>query len=164
MSLVTTQYVLQAPIDTVRSFVDAQATKFVVIEIAPKYKQMKQLISILHELVMEMKMDLLQFTPEAAQKSLDLIQPALKSIPLLDRAMRQLVPIHPQEKEVIEKLRNLWVTWLSLITDLEMVAQVQVDENAPEYQTFLAIIMAEAIQTPQNQRTIGRKQLFALFD
>ncbi|MEN9612912.1 MAG: hypothetical protein RLZZ628_3726 [Bacteroidota bacterium] len=164
MSLVTTQYVLQAPIDTVRSFVDAQATKFVVIEIAPKYKQMKQLISILHALVMEMKTDILQFTPEAAQKSLDLIQPALKSIPLLDRAMQQFVPIHPQEKEVIEKLRNLWVTWLSLIMDLEMVAQVQVDENAPEYQTFLANIMAEAIQTPQNQRTIGRKQLFALLD
>jgi hypothetical protein len=164
MSLVTTQYVLQAPIDTVRSFVDAQATKFVVIEIAPKYKQMKQLISILQALVMEMKTDILQFTPEDAQKSLNWIQPALKSIPLLDRAMRQLVPIHAQEKEVIDKLRNLWVTWLSLITDLEMVAQVQVDENALEYQVFLANIMAEAIQTPQNQRIMGRKQLFALLN
>ena len=37
-------------------------------------------------------------------------------------------------------------------------------ENDPEYDIFLANMMNDAIQDPDNQRVVGKKQLFTLLD
>lgn len=164
MSIISSQYVIQAPIGALRSFMDGKTKQDIVVKSSPQLKILKKLLTSFHEFVIENKAEVFKISTEDAKNILKDIQNELKIIPELDRSIRNFLPISTQEKEVVDISRSLWFNLLSLIDDIKMIAHQNVDENAPDYDVFLSNMIAESINVHENKRFIGQKKLFALLD
>lgn len=165
MPILSPQYVIQAPIDVVKSFVDAKTKTDIVVQISPEIKEIKKLLSFFNHIIMEMKVEIMKIQQSEAVNILNQIKKELILLPELDRNIKNLIPTHTKEKEIMDLMRSLWYSILSLIDDLKIIANSEkIDEKAEDYNFFLSNMIAGSIQDKDNKRFVGRKKLLALLD
>jgi hypothetical protein len=164
MAAFTATYVIQAPVNTIQSFIEARSQQATTVQM-PSLKHEKAFLKICNRLVMDMQAEAMKLTSEEASSIWKSIQKDMQPFSKMDKAIRNMVPIYVGEKELILIIKSLWLNINQLTQDIKLIAQLpEVDETTAAYADYFGDMLQNAIQDPSNTRVMGKKALLYLFE
>jgi hypothetical protein len=165
MAAFTATYVIQAPVNTIQSFIEARSKQTIRVQMSPNVKHIKAFLKSFNMLVLDMQAQCMQLTPEEAIIIWNSIQKDIQNFPEIDKAIRNMIPIYSGEKDVLLIIKSLWSNLNQLAQDIKLIAHLpKIDESAPEYINYFNNMIQTAMDDKSNVRIIGKKALLDLFE
>lgn len=165
MAAFTATYVIQAPVNTIQSFMEARQKQTISIQMSPNVKHIKAFLKSFNLLVLDMQAQSMQLTSEDAMIIWKSIQKDIQNFPEIDKSIRNMIPIYSGEKDILLIIKSLWSNINQLAQDIKLIAHLpKIDETAPEYIDYFGNMIQNAINDKSNVRIIGKKALLDLFE
>ncbi len=165
MAAFTATYVIQAPVNTIQSFIEARSKQTISIQIPSNIKHIKMFLKSFNMLVIDMQAQVMQLSSEESMIIWNSIQKDIQNFPEIDKSIRNMIPVYSGEKDILLIIKSLWSNINQLTQDIKLIAHLpKIDETATEYNDYFSNMIQNAIDDKSNVRIVGKKALFDLFE
>jgi hypothetical protein len=165
MAAFTATYVIQAPVNTIQSFIEARTKQNICIQMPSNTKHIKAFLKSFNTLVIDMQAQAIQLSAEEAMIIWINIQQDIQNFSEIDKSIRNMIPVYSGEKDIILIIKSLWSNINQLAQDIKLIAHLpKIDEMAADYVDYFGNMIKNAIDDKSNTRVIGKKALLDLFE